>query len=78
MWMYTYQPFKEQLAWATDKRLWVIRGACPETLLVLACFVYMCASHTLAMCVCIVSKSQEHVNYLGPGIKIGLVTPLAL
>ena len=24
----------------------------------------------------VVSKSQEHVNYLGPGIKIGLVMPL--
>ena len=34
------------------------------------------ASHTVAKCVCIVSKSQERVNYLGPGIKVGLVTPL--
>ena len=51
-------------------------GACPQTLLVLACFACMCASHTVAMCVCIVSKSQEHVNYLGPVIKIGLVMPL--
>ena len=47
-----------------------------QTPLVLACFACMCASHTVVMCVCIVSKSQEHVNYLGPGIKIGLVTPL--
>ena len=53
-------------------------GACPQTLLALACFACMCASHTVAMCVCIVSKSQEHVNYLGPGIKIGLVTLLLL
>ena len=28
------------------------------------------------MYICIVSKSQERVNYLGPDIKIGLVTPL--
>ena len=51
-------------------------GACLQTPLVLACFACMCALHTVVMCVCIVSKSQEHVNYLGPGIKIGLVTPL--
>ena len=55
------------------KNFW---GACPQTSLVLACFACMCASHTVA--VYIVSKSQEHVNYLGPGIKIGLVTPLLL
>ena len=53
-----------------SKNFW---GACPQTPLVLACFACMCASHTVAMCVCIVSKSQEHVNYLGPGIKIKLV-----
>ena len=53
-------------------------GACPQTPLVIACFACMCASHTVTryVCVCIVSKSQEHVNYLGPGIKIGLVMPL--
>ena len=59
-----------------SKRVKFSGGACPQTPLVLACFAYMCASHKIAMCVCIVSKSQEHVNYLGPGIKIGLVTPL--
>ena len=51
-------------------------GGMPSHPLVLARFACMCASHTVAMCVCIDSKSQEHVNYLGPGIKIGLVTPL--
>ena len=30
------------------------------------------------MCVCIVSESQKRVDYLGPGIKIGLVMPLAV
>ena len=58
-----------------SKSFW---GVCPQTLLVLACFACMCASHTVAMCVCIVSKRQEHVNYLGSGIKIGLGTPLLL
>ena len=53
-------------------------GACPQLPLVLARFACICASHTVAMCVCIVSKSQEHVNYLGRGIKTGLVTPLTI
>ena len=48
------------------------------TPLVLASFACMCALHAVVTCICIVSKSQEHVNYLGPGIKIGLVTPLIL
>ena len=52
----------------------------PNNYYILVCFACMCTSHTVAivMCIytCIVSKSQEHVNYLGPGIKIGLVMPL--
>ena len=36
--------------------------------------MHVCFAHSS----CIVSKSQGHVNYLGPGIKIGLVTPLVV
>ena len=49
-------------------------GACPQTPSISMLCMHVCFAHSS----CIVSKSQEHVNYLGPSIKIGLVMPLIL